>query len=422
MISESDIPHHWEVKTIEEVVKEAKNGGTPTRSNEEYWQGDIPWLSSGEVRGKYTTDSPDEYITEKGLEESSVSFWPEGAVLVAMYGKGTIGRSAIAGIRTTGNQAICGLIPDEDEINNEFLYYWLEYIRDFLANKGRGATASRQNLNRGLIIETNVPVPPLDEQERIVEFIEERLARIDSISKSIGELDRFTEEYRESLLAFLFAGKENMSEGSVSTLPSEEEVPPSWEIKTLGEIADFQNGNDFSKDQWEDEGLPIIRIQNLTGTGDSYNYFSGEVHDRYRVENGDILFSWSGTIDAFKWSGDDAWLNQHIYRVDYSEEVQKDYIFHLLKRSASILEKKKIGGTLQHIRKGDVTGLEVPIPPLEEQDEIVDRIENINLNRVSRAVQDIHELLEEYRNSVLAHALTQEPQQEEKQNKRISNP
>lgn len=288
MISESDIPGHWELKTIEDIVRKAKNGGTPRRSNDEYWEGDIPWLSSSEVRGKYTTDSPEEYITQKGLEESSAYYWPEGTVLVAMYGRGTIGRPAIAGNKTTGNQAICGLIADEEEINNEFLYYWLENIRDYLANKGRGATASRQNLNRGLIIETKVPVPPLDEQERIVKSIEEQLDTVESLSKNINRLSEFSQEYEESLLAFLFAGKEKVSEGSVSTLPTEEEVPPNWEIKELGEIADFQNGNDFSKDQWEEDGRPIIRIQNLTGTGDSFNYYSGDVHERYRVETGDI--------------------------------------------------------------------------------------------------------------------------------------
>jgi type I restriction enzyme S subunit len=166
MIEKSEMPEHWNIESIEDIIDEANIGGTPLRSEDKYWGGDIPWISSGAVsaEGKYTTPSPDEGITNLGLEESSTKLWSEGTVLVAMHGRGTLGHSAIASIRTTGNQSICGLQTNEKKVSNEYLYYWLQNIREPLANKGRGATASRQNLNQSLILDTKVPVPPLDEQ------------------------------------------------------------------------------------------------------------------------------------------------------------------------------------------------------------------------------------------------------------------
>jgi type I restriction enzyme S subunit len=179
-----------------------------------------------------------------------------------------------------------------------------------------------------------------------------------------------------------------------------------WETKSLGDIASFQNGYGFSKDQWEDEGVPIIRIQNLTGTGEGYNYYSGEVDEKYHVSHGDILFSWSGTIEAFRWSGQDAILNQHIYNVDPDEnEVTEDFIYWLLKHAAKTLERKKVGGALQHIRKSHVTGFDVQIPPIDEQHQIVNEIEDQigAIDELENTVNSLERKVNEYGDAAFSH-------------------
>jgi type I restriction enzyme S subunit len=129
-----------------------------------------------------------------------------------------------------------------------------------------------------------------------------------------------------------------------------------------------------------------------------------DIDKRYRVKNGDVLFSWSATIDAFKWSGEDAWLNQHIYRVDTTDEVTDDYMHRLLELVSKVLRRKKVGGTLQHIRKSNVTNFEVPVPPLNEQKQIVDEIEQIDFTRINKSSELLESLFNEYRDSILAHA------------------
>ena len=93
-------------------------------------------------------------------------------------------------------------------------------------------------------------------------------------------------------------------------------IPVEWDIVELGDMADYLNGAAFKPSDWSDRGLPIVRIQNLTGTSDKFNYFEGEKKDRYRINNGDLLISWSASLGAFLWHRGEAWLNQHIFKVD----------------------------------------------------------------------------------------------------------
>lgn len=143
-----------------------------------------------------------------------------------------------------------------------------------------------------------------------------------------------------------------------------------WKVRSLGDLAEYKNGNAFSKSEWGDEGYPIIRIQNLTGEQDDFNYYDGDLEERYEVEAGDTLLSWSATIDVFQWSGPKAALNQHIFRIDTSDEVNDTFyrfkLGHLLPRFVALSH----GSTMQHVRKADLVNVDANIPPLPEQRKI----------------------------------------------------
>lgn len=87
------------------------------------------------------------------------------------------------------------------------------------------------------------------------------------------------------------------------------------QLKTLGTVATYINGRAFKPSEWENEGKPIIRIQNLTNKDAAFNYSSQEYEEKYLVQKGDLLFAWSASLGAHIWKGEDAWLNQHIFRV-----------------------------------------------------------------------------------------------------------
>jgi len=149
------------------------------------------------------------------------------------------------------------------------------------------------------------------------------------------------------------------------------EVAHNWEQIPLGGAATFVNGYAFKPEQWSDEGLEIIRIQNLTAGGCSTNYFQGEIPSKYKVRRGDLLISWSATLGIFIWDSSDAWLNQHIFKVVFDKkEFDKQFFKHLITSSLRKMGEQVHGATMKHITKKKFDAFVVPYPPLEEQKKI----------------------------------------------------
>jgi type I restriction enzyme S subunit len=147
------IPKGWEAKTFKDFCKSVSTGGTPKRSESSYWNGNVHWLSSGEVKKPISIETK-EYITELGLQKSAAKLWPVETVVIAMYGA-TAGEVTILANEMTTNQACCGLIPNDNSSFYLFIAATLE--KEKLASKASGA--AQQNLNKG-IIETHQFIMP----------------------------------------------------------------------------------------------------------------------------------------------------------------------------------------------------------------------------------------------------------------------
>lgn len=149
-------------------------------------------------------------------------------------------------------------------------------------------------------------------------------------------------------------------------------VPSGWRKLQISDICKLQNGNSFKPHQWDTEGLPIIRIQNLNGS-DNFNYYSGEVNEKWLVETGQLLFSWAGTkgvsFGPFIWGKERGVLNQHIYKVFANEMVCYDWLYSALKWVTNKIEAQAHGfkATLLHVQKKDIDNQPILVPPLPEQ-------------------------------------------------------
>lgn len=132
------------------------------------------------------------------------------------------------------------------------------------------------------------------------------------------------------------------------------EVPASWGKTALKYLGDYQNGYPFKPDDRGEEGLPIIRIAQLTGITEPA-FFSGNIDERHKVRNDDLLFSWSATIDSFIWQKGDAWLNQHIFKVTPTEEASRKFLFYIIKHVApKLAEFDAHGSTMRHMKIGSI--------------------------------------------------------------------
>jgi type I restriction enzyme S subunit len=152
----------------------------------------------------------------------------------------------------------------------------------------------------------------------------------------------------------------------------EARVDQKWPLVKLGSVAEYINGFPFKPIDWKESGKKIIRIQNLTGTSSEYNYTDRkDVPAKYIVKRGDLLISWSATIGFYIWNDEEAYLNQHIFKVVLGENINKEYLRYLGIKIIEIIKGKVHGNTMQHITKGLFDNIEVPLPPLEIQREIV---------------------------------------------------
>lgn len=190
----------------------------------------------------------------------------------------------------------------------------------------------------------------------------------------------------------------------------EGELPPGWGSANVGLLGNFINGCAFKPKDWVGRGTPIVRIQNLTDASRPLNTTDRVVDERYVIERGDILVSWSATLDVFKWSGPRAYVNQHIFKVVTNTELDVDFVFFALKESIQELihSEHLHGTTMKHINRGPFLAHSVRLPPLNEQRRIVDKIETlfVQLDKAEEAVRQVQALLKRYRQSILRSAVT----------------
>lgn len=153
----------------------------------------------------------------------------------------------------------------------------------------------------------------------------------------------------------------------------------------LGELAEFINGYAFKPADWNPTGKPIIRIQNLSKAGASFNYTQSVVPAKYKISNGDLLVSWSATLGVFKWDGPEALVNQHIFKVvPDRKKVDPEYLFHAIDASIHEMERYTHGSTMKHINRGEFLSHKIPLPPLEEQRRIAAILDNAGTLRQKR--------------------------------------
>lgn len=178
-----------------------QSGATPSRLRQDYYGGNIPWLKTGDLNDGIIQSIP-ENITEKALEETSVKLNPKGSVLMAMYGA-TIGKVGILSFAATTNQACCACL--NYKIEQMYLFYFLLANRENFISMGGGG--AQPNISKEKIIQTSIPVPPINEQKRIINAIDYWISLVNSIDNSKENLQVLIKQVKSKILDLAINGK-----------------------------------------------------------------------------------------------------------------------------------------------------------------------------------------------------------------------
>ena len=147
----------------------------------------------------------------------------------------------------------------------------------------------------------------------------------------------------------------------------------------LGDVATYINGYAFKPEDWSDEGLPIIRIQDLTGNSYQANRYNGKYDPKYEVNKGDILISWSASLGVYEWNEEKAVLNQHIFKVVFDKEnVNKSFFKHQVKNILENASSSAHGATMKHLTKPVFDALSFYLPSIDEQKSIAEKLDKID--------------------------------------------
>lgn len=240
-----EVPENWVWVRLENVASWG-SGGTPSRKHEEYYNGDILWIKTGELNNGWIYDT-EEKITDEGLKKSSAKLFPTNSVLIAMYGA-TIGKVAILGVPATTNQA-CACAVCNQSLLYMYLFYYCISQKNVFIEKGKGG--AQPNISQIILKQHPIPLPPLSEQQRIVERIEELFAKLDEAKERLQEAADSFAVRKAAILHKAFTGeltKQWRRENGVSD--------ESWEEKKLGEVGSWLGGGtpSTSREEYWDNG------------------------------------------------------------------------------------------------------------------------------------------------------------------------
>jgi type I restriction enzyme S subunit len=371
----SDVGMSWEMLKLDDLCR-MNSGGTPSRSNLSFYNGEIPWAKISDIENaeggviQYT----EEHITAEGLASINNRIFEKGTLLLAMYG--SVGKVAFAGMEMTTNQAILGIkIKDESKISYAYLKYWFQTIKEQLLNRAVGGTL--QNISLGIVKDLQIPLPPLPIQKRIAEILD----AADALKRKDQELLKKYDELAQAIFIDMFGDPVKNEKG--------------WEAKKFQELGTLDRG--VSKHRPRNASELLGGKYPLIQTGDVAN--SGGIITKYRSTYSEIGLKqskmWSkgtlcitiaaniaktGILDF------DACFPDSIVGFKPNDKVSNSvFVQFWIGFLQKILEDNAPESAQKNINLEILRGLDVICPPVELQNKFEKIIEQLNLVKSSNS-------------------------------------
>ena len=361
-----------EWKTLGEVAN-CFSGGTPKTSNSSFYDGEIPWIRSGEINFNVIKKS-ERNITKEGLEKSSAKMIKKNSVVLAMTGA-TVGRTAVVEIETSSNQSVTAIETNNRIINYKYLFYFLAKEYNNLKKLGQGALTS---LNLSIIKNIKIPVPSIETQEKIVKIFDSYTEYVtelqEKLKKELQARNKQYNYYRDMLLSEDYLNKISKKLDSLNYV---------LRLTTLGEIGKFTRGNGLQKKDFREKGKPVIHYGQIYtqygfSTDKTISFAEENIFSKLRkAKPNDILIATTSeniedVAKSTVWLGnEEVGFSGDMY--SYSTNENSKYIAYYFQTAGFQKQKeRKVTGTkLIRIHGEDMEKFTISLPPIEIQNKIV---------------------------------------------------
>ena len=420
-----EIPESWKWCRLGYILK-TTSGSTPLTSNSAYYNGDVNWTRTTDLNNGYLS-SCEKKVSLLAVSECNLSIIPRNSICIAMYGgAGTIGKYSLIKFDTTINQSVCAIHPNE-KIYMEFIYYFMQYQRPLWMDFAVGSRKD-PNINKIIINNCMIPLPPLSEQKRIVAKIEELMPLVEEYGKAQERLETLNrelpEKLKKSVLQEAIMGKlvpQDPTEGTAEELleeirkekeklvkegklkkkdlevkPIEDdeipfEIPEGWKWCRLGEISNIWSARRVHEKDWRSSGIPFFRAREIgklasEGTVDNELFIDKELYDEFSKSGlpqaNDLMLTAVGTLgkayivkesDVFYYKdGSVLCLNNfgHLNPIFFKYAIESSMF-------VKQYQNESEGTTVSTLTIVRMNGYMLPIPPLAEQKRIVAKLEEV---------------------------------------------
>ena len=244
---------------------------------------------------------------------------------------------------------------DKNVSNVRYLTYAMNQQLQLLKIMSSGSTT--KFITMKMLSPLVIPLPPLSTQHRIATILSRYDSLIENYQKQIKLLEEAAQRlYKEWFIDLRFPGHENTNiiDG----------VPEGWEKKSVGQIGEYLNGFAFKPSDWQETGKPIIKIKEMGNgvTNDTPRNNGERVPAKYLIKAGDLLFSWSATLMVIIWSGEDGWLNQHLFKVIPAKGICREFLLQSISNTIVEFQNLTTGSTMKHIQRNKLDQVFVNVP------------------------------------------------------------
>lgn len=416
------IPEHWEVWKLSHGFQSTGSGTTPPSDNDAWYDGDIPWVTTSELRESIIFNTVKKVSEDAIATFSALKRFPEGSLAIAMYGA-TIGRLGIFGVPATTNQACC-VMYGERALNTRFMFHWFQAFREQVILLASGG--GQPNISQEKIRSIRVACPPLSEQTAIADFLDRKTERIDMLVAKKRQLIALLKEKRTSLIS------QTVTQGLPADAAREFGLEPHTRIENssiewLGPIPDgwlivkFSREVKIAEGQVDPEREPyssmiLIGPEHVeAGTGRLVSEATAEdqaaISGKYFCHKGDVVYSKiRPALRKVVKAKSDCLCSADMYPLRGADKLLNDYIYWLFLSDQfaawSVLEADRVA--MPKINRNTLNELRLPVPSILEQTAIASYLSR-EIAKIDKLVEKIDAAivrLLEYRTALITAAVT----------------